>query len=111
MISYSETRELPIEQIVDLYRANGWSSADKPELLLKALQNSHAVMSAWDSGRLVAIANSISDGFLVVYYPHLLVLPDFQGRGIGSELMRRMKAKYAGFHMHMLTADAKAVGF
>jgi hypothetical protein len=36
-ISYSDTRELPIESVLALYRANEWSSAQKPGLLHKAL--------------------------------------------------------------------------
>src|SRR5262245_3971834 len=110
-IRYSATRELPLESVLALYRANAWSSAQKPELLLKALLASHALVTAWDDLRLVGLGNAISDGHLVVYYPHLLVLPDYQGRGIGTELMRRLMARYEGFHQHMLVADGRAVDF
>lgn len=110
-IHYSEQRDLPREEIIALYRANDWSSAEKPELLHKALVASHSLFSAWDGGRLVGLGNAISDGFLVVYYPHLIVLPEYQGRGIGTELMRRLKMRYAGFHQHMLVADGRALEF
>jgi len=59
----------------------------------------------------VEIGNAISDGFLVVYYPHLLVHPDYQGQGIGSQLVEMLKQRYAGFHMHMLVADSEAIAF
>lgn len=49
--------------------------------------------------------------YLVVYYPHLLVLPEYQGRGVGTELMRRLMARYRGFHQHMLVADGRALDF
>jgi GNAT superfamily N-acetyltransferase len=110
-IDYSEARELPMEGVIALYRANAWSSAEKPELLRKALLASHSVVTAWDGSRLVGLGNAISDGHLVVYYPHLLVLPEYQGRGIGTELMRRLKARYDGFHQHMLIADGRALDF
>jgi GNAT superfamily N-acetyltransferase len=108
---YREDRELPLDQLVALYRANTWSSAEKGELLRKSLISSHSLITAWSSGRLIGLGNAISDGFLVVYYPHLLVLPEFQGLGIGGEIMRRLKVKYSQFHMHMLVADGKAVDF
>ncbi|MFH1567929.1 MAG: GNAT family N-acetyltransferase [Gemmatimonadota bacterium] len=110
-ISYSETRVLPAEQVVDLYRAHGWSSAEKPAELVPALAHSHALVTAWDGDRLVGLGNAISDGHLVVYYPHLLVHPRYQRRGIGTALMQRLVARYRGFHQHVLMADGAAVGF
>src|SRR5580698_10515384 len=110
-IQYSDRRDLPRDGTIALYRANDWSSAEKPELLYKALVASHSLFSAWDGNRLVGLGNAISDGFLVVYYPHLIVLPEYQGRGIGTELMRRLMARYAGFHQHMLVADGRAIDF
>jgi GNAT superfamily N-acetyltransferase len=110
-IHYSETREVALDGVLALYLANEWSSAQKPELLRKALLASHSLVTAWDGERLVGLGNAISDGYLVVYYPHLLVLPEYQGRGIGTELMRRLMARYKGFHQHMLVADGRALDF
>ena len=110
-IHYSDTREPALESILALYRANVWSSAEKPDLLHKALLGSHSLVSAWDTAKLIGLGNAISDGHLVVYYPHLLVLPEYQGRGIGTELMRRLMARYEGFHQHMLVADGRALDF
>jgi GNAT superfamily N-acetyltransferase len=110
-IHYSETHELALESILTLYRANGWSSADKPELLYQGLLASHSLITAWEGTKLVGLGNAISDGYLVVYYPHFLVLPEYQGRGIGTELMRRLMARYAGFHQQMLVADGRALDF
>jgi GNAT superfamily N-acetyltransferase len=110
-MEYSEARELTIDGLVELYRANGWSSADKPELLQKALAGSHALVTAWDGERLVGLGNSISDGCLVVYYPHLIVHPEYQGRGIGKEIMHRLMQRYEHFHQQMLVADGRAIDF
>lgn len=98
-------------EVIELYRANSWSSAEKPEQLLPALKNSHTLVTARDSGLLVGIANAISDGHLVVYYPHMLVLPDYQRRGIGRKMVEAMNSIYGGFHQQMLTADGDAIEF
>ena len=100
-----------LEETVELYRANGWSSAEKPAELLAGLRGSHSLATARIGGRLVGLGNAISDGHLVVYYPHLLVHPDFQGRGVGRKLMAAMQERYRGFHQQVLTADGKAVEF
>ena len=110
-IRLSETRNIKREDIIALYRANGWSAAGKPNELYNALMNSHTLVTAWDGDKLVGLGNAISDGYLVVYYPHLLVHPEYQGKGIGRKIFAKMQKKYAGFHMQMLVADGEAIGF
>ena len=110
-IRYSETRALPLAAVLELYRANEWSSANKPGLLHKALLASHSLVTAWDGNQLVGLGNAISDGHLVVYYPHLLVHPDCQRRSIGTRLMQMLLARYTGFHQRMLVADGRAIEF
>ncbi len=99
------------DEVIALYKANGWSSAENPEKLIPALNNSDALVTARISGKLVGIGNAISDGSLVVYYPHMLVHPDYKGKGIGRAMMKLLQRKYASFHQQMLTADVDAVGF
>ncbi|NHZ33187.1 GNAT family N-acetyltransferase [Massilia rubra] len=98
-------------EVIALYRANEWSSADKPEQLMAALRNSHSLVTAREDGVLVGIGNAISDGHLVVYYPHFLVDPAHQRKGIGRLMMQELCARYAGFHQQMLTADGDAIAF
>lgn len=111
MIKISEQRQIETDKILDLYRQNKWSSAEKPFELKKALENSHSLISAWDGDRLVGLANSISDGYLVVYYSHLLILPEYQGNGIGKMIMKKLQEKYSDFHQQILVADGKAIEF
>lgn len=65
-IEIKETKEISKEKIIELYQANKWSSAEKPDLLYKALMNSDSLITAWDGNRLVGLGNTISDGYLVV---------------------------------------------
>lgn len=108
---YRQDRRLPLAPLIALYRANGWSSAAKGEVLRKALRSSHSLITVWKGKRLIGLGNAISDGFLVVYYPHLIVHPKFQGKGVGTEIMRLMKRRYGGFHQHILVAHRKAIDF
>ena len=110
-ICFRDDWKVPQEAVIGLYRANNWSSAHKPDQLHQALLNSHSLVTAWDGGLLVGLANAISDGFLVVYYPHALVHPDYHRHGIGREMMVRLTRRYSGFHQHCLLADKDAVAF
>ncbi len=110
-ITISDRRDLAIEDVLALYEANGWSAAEKPTKLYKGLLNSHSLFTAWDGDKLVGLGNAISDGYLVVYYPHFLVHPEYQGMGIGNRLVEKMQEKYKDFHMQVLTADGNTVEF
>lgn len=108
---YKDDKNLPEEEVIALYTALQWSSAEKPIELLHALSNSHSVVSAWHGDRLIGLGNALSDGYLVVYYPHLLVLPEYQGKGIGKKIVSILKEQYSNFHQQILVADGKAIEF
>ncbi|MEO8533574.1 MAG: GNAT family N-acetyltransferase [Flavobacterium sp.] len=105
------TKEISLEDILVLYKANEWSSANKPNELYNALLNSETLITAWEGKKLIGLGNAISDGYLTVYYPHLLVLPEYQGKGIGKMILAKLQEKYRHFHMQMLTADGRSVDF
>lgn len=70
----------------------GWVSHPPPETHLRILAGSSHRWLAIDDERekVVGFITAISDGVQAAYIPLLEVLPEYQGRGIGSELVRRM---------------------
>ncbi|MCC9136773.1 GNAT family N-acetyltransferase [Pontibacter silvestris] len=110
-VTISERRDIEPGDIIALYEANKWSAASKPTELYNALTHSHTLITAWDRDILIGLGNAVSDGYLVVYYPHLLVHPNYQGKGVGRLIIERMQEKYGHFHMQMLTADGGATIF
>ena len=107
----SLTDKIESDEVIALYKANNWSAANKPQKLLNALRNSHSLVTARASGKLIGLGNAISDNYLVVYYPHMLVHPQYQRKGIGKKMMDVLKEEYTGFHQQMLTADSQAIKF
>jgi len=110
-VIYSDSDTIERAEVLELYEMLGWSSAKKPKQLINGLKESHSLITARVDGKLIGLANAISDGHLVVYYPHMAVHPDFQRQGIGSEIMKQLQEKYADFHQQQLTADGDAVKF
>jgi len=110
-ITYSLKDSVATQEVVAIYQANQWSAAQKPKELVAALNNSHTLVTARKEQQLIGLGNAISDGHLVVYYPHFLVLPEYQGHGVGKTMMELLQSPYAGFLQQMLTADSHAIPF
>jgi ribosomal protein S18 acetylase RimI-like enzyme len=70
----------------------GWPTPPSRRQFAAVLRSSYRVVVALDSttGRVVGFITAISDGVLTAFLPWLEVLPDYQGRGIGTQLLRRM---------------------
>jgi len=91
----------------------GWPNPPAPETHLRILQNSDEVVLALDedTGQVVGYITAITDGVIAAYIPLLEVLPEYQGQGIGSELVRRMLDRLADFYMVDLLCDARLQPF
>lgn len=110
-IIYREDGLVDRAQTLALYRSQAWAAAEKPEKLLAGLEGSSALVTAWNGESLVGVGNAISDGHLVVYFPHLLVAREYRSRGVGREIMARLMRRYEGFHQQVVLADAEAADF
>jgi ribosomal protein S18 acetylase RimI-like enzyme len=89
----------------------GWPSPPEPDRHLAALRAAYRVVVALDGDRVVGFVNAIGDGVLSAFIPLLEVLPEYRGRGIGSELMRRMLAQLEDIRAVDLCCDAKLEGY
>lgn len=91
----------------------GWPSHPEPATHLRILDNAYAVALAvdTDSDRIVGFANAISDGVLSAYIPLLEVLPDWQGRGIGTHLIEVLCEQLGDLYMIDLVCDSDLEAF
>jgi ribosomal protein S18 acetylase RimI-like enzyme len=69
------------------------------------------VLARDEDGRVVGFVSSLSDGELAAYVPLLEVLPEWQGRGIGTELVRRLLERLDGLYMVDVVCDDELVPF
>ncbi len=91
----------------------GWPNPPSPETHLRLLTNSDHVVLAVDDAfsKVIGFVNAVSDHVLSAYIPLLEVLPDYQGRGIGQELIRQMLEKLKGLYMIDLICDRELEPF
>ena len=84
----------------------GWPSHPSPETHYQILANSSAIVLAQnEAGVVVGFITAISDAISCAYIPHLEVLPDYHGRGIGTELVKQMLTRLRHLYMIDLVCD------
>jgi len=88
---------------------DGWPTAPGQEQFVAALRGSYAVEMAVADGRVVGFVNAISDGVATAFIPWLEVTRPYRGRGIGSELVRRMLARPSTMYSVDLACDPDLV--
>jgi GNAT superfamily N-acetyltransferase len=96
-----------------LFETTGWNATYRlsAEDLTRAVHASWAVVSAHEAGRLVGFGRVICDGVVHALILDMIVAPDRQGRGIGSEILRRLaeRCRSAGIRdIQLFSAKGKS---
>jgi len=91
-------KELPCDQLYNLFKLAGWTEGSETDEMLKNFNvpfiNSTLVVSAWDNERLVGAVRVLSDKVIRSVIYDLVVDPEYQGQGIGKELVKRCIRHY-----------------
>ena len=113
IFKYNE--KVDVKELCDLRQAVGWNRMEK-ELSNPRLRFFYhiAVYESEDLGqKLVGFVDCVSDGVTDAYIQDLMVHPDFQGKGLGTELMNKMieYLKEAGIYMISVLYDEELKDF
>lgn len=97
------------EEIVNLYESVGWMNyLKRSEVLESAYVNSLCVLGAYEDNRLVGIIRAVGDGHTIVFVQDIMVLPEYQGKGIGTKLLKAVMEKYSNvYQMELLTDNTE----
>lgn len=78
------------EDFALLYKSTGWDIDDAKEkdFLFNAINNSWYTISAYDGDNLIGFGRVISDGYLHAFIADLIVSPNYQGKGIGKNILQ-----------------------
>ena len=84
-----------LDEIINLYQSVGWTNyLERTDILEEAYANSLCVLGAYDSDRLVGIIRAVGDGQTIVFVQDIIVLPEYQRKGIGTKLLKAVMEKY-----------------
>lgn len=93
-------------EILRLYTSVGWTAyTDQPDVLQKGFANSMLTLAAYDVEQLVGIIRTIGDGHTIVFVQDILVLPEYQRKGIGTALLQAILDRYNHVRQIELTTD------
>lgn len=84
MITYSS--DLTPQEYLHLREASGWAKLSDGQAK-RGLENASYVVVARDGGRAVGMARALFDFGYTAYIHDVIVLPEYQRRGIGTELV------------------------
>lgn len=101
------THEIPSQDdLVRLYSSVGWGVyAKDPARLHDAIGRSLRVVSARVGDRLVGLARLVGDGLTIVYLQDILVDPECQRQGLGTELLTAVLKPFADVRQQVLITD------
>ena len=95
-----------IDQLMDLYSDVEWLIYTKDKIkLYNAVNNSLKVITAWDDEKLVGLIRVVGDGHTIIYIQDILVLKNYQGKGIGSSLLKLVLEQYKSIRQVVLMTD------
>lgn len=95
-----------LEELLYLYKNVGWSNYTKnPDMLWKAYENSLLVISAWEEDRLIGVIRVVGDGYSIIYIQDIIVLGEYQHRGIGAKLITEVMNKYTHVYQKVLLTE------
>ncbi|QKY68373.1 GNAT family N-acetyltransferase [Lentibacillus sp. CBA3610] len=105
-----ERNNINPDQLKYLYSSVQWTAYtnDMPRLV-ESIKNSLKVITAWDGDQLIGLIRAVGDGCTIIYIQDILVLPDYQNTGVGSQLMEKLLLEYQNVRQKVLLTHDESV--
>lgn len=109
MITLSQTKTPSFEAIFKLYKAVGWTNyTDNPAMLKSAIDHTTTNIFAYSDNQLVGILRAVGDGASIIFIQDIIVDPNYQRQGIGSDLIKYcLKVHKDVYQIHLLTDNTE----
>ena len=111
-LDYRVNARTTAAQVADLFRSSGIRRPHGDSGRVQRMTDgANLTLTAWDGMLLVGVARALTDASYCCYLSDLAVRKEYQGRGIGRELVRRMREHLGDEVMLLLLAAPEAMGY
>lgn len=93
--------KLSVKALADLREAVGWNRMENE--YKNPLMTSYYHIAAYEDNKLIGYIDCVSNGVTDAYIQDLMVCPDHQGKGVGTELMNKMIEQLKEKHIYMIS--------
>jgi len=86
---YLKDNDLDTNTYLKLRKSVNWKPLTEKQVE-KAIENSILTLVAYDEGKPIGMGRIVGDGAVICYIQDLIVIPEYQGRGVGQMLMESL---------------------
>ena len=86
---YLKDNDLDTNTYLKLRKSVNWKPLTEKQAE-KAIENSILTLVAYDEGKPIGMGRIVGDGAVICYIQDLIVIPEYQGRGVGQMLMESL---------------------
>ena len=107
---HEDDQQIDWQALSDLYRIAPLGNKP-PEALAKVFTNSLFKCFVYAAGALVGAGRALADGVDCAYLCDIAIHPDYQGHGLGKQIVQRLVERSAGHRKIILYANPGKEGF
>jgi len=109
MITYRTGKDIDLDDMIELYVDSTLGErrpVDDFERMGRMLEEADLVVTAWEKDLMVGISRCVTDWVYCTYLSDLAVRAEYQGQGIGKELVRLTREATPDASVILLAAPA-----
>lgn len=100
-MTYIFNKPVSVKALADLRESVGWNRMESE--YKNPLLTSYYHIAVYEKEALIGYIDCVSNGVTDAYIQDLMVRPDYQGRGIGTDLMEKMIDYLKKKHIYMIS--------
>ena len=109
MITYRTGKDIDLDDMIELYVDSTLGErrpVDDRERMGRMLEEADLLITAWEEDLMVGISRCVTDWVYCTYLSDLAVRAEYQGQGIGKELVRLTREATPAASVILLAAPA-----